>query len=178
MTYAKLLQRVDPRSRSPFEWRGTFLRPGTWILESALWPDGTYPRTPLLVEHAGAENPGKGWNRHNSDDTVILWRYDRAAGEFVEVGRVHAPPGLLWAHLLEPMVRDSLARDAGDVPAPDLTLVRERIVRFLAAEFDIIPEADRSRVLTLVHDELAVRIAEWGEGMLGGLPAPRPSRVV
>ena len=67
----------------------------------------------------------------------------------------------MWAHLLEPLVRDALLRDMGEVTAPDLELVRERIARFLAAEFDIIPNADRARLLTLVHDELAGRIAEW-----------------
>jgi hypothetical protein len=161
LTYAKLLKRVDPRSRSPFEWHGKVCRPGSWILESELWPDGTYPRIPLIVEHAGAENPARGWNRRQSDNTVVLWRYDRVKGGFEEVGRVAAPPGRLWAHLLEPLVRDALARDMGESPTPDLDLIRDRLSRFLAAEFDIIPEADRAAVLTLVHDELAGRIAEW-----------------
>lgn len=160
-TYAKLLQHVDPRSRSPFEWRGRYLRPGSWVLESDLNPDGTYPRVPLLVEHAGSEAPEKGWNRHKCDNTVILWRYDRAEGKFEEVGRVAAPAGM-WAMLLEPLVRDTLARDvSGCQVQPDIDLIRTRITRFLAAEFDIIPDADRGRILCLIHDELACRIAEW-----------------
>jgi hypothetical protein len=144
-------------------------RSGTWILESQLWPDGTYPRTPLLVEHAGAENPGHGWNRHKSDNTVVLWRYDRMVGKFIELGRVAAPGGC-WASLLEPLVRDALQQDAGAIiPAPDLDLIRVRITRFLSAELDLISDADRGRVLTLVHDELASRIAEWGsESWLAG----------
>ena len=158
--FTKLLQRVDPRSRSPFEWRGRLFRSGTWIEEAQLWPDGSYPRNPLLVEHAGADKPGRGHNRHKSDNTAVLWRYERVAGKFLEVGRVAAPAGM-WALLLEPLVRDTLARDAGDVPAPDVDLIRDRITRFLAAEFDIIPDSDRYRILTLVHDELASRIAEW-----------------
>lgn len=159
-TWAKLLQRVDPRSRSPFEWRGRFFQPGSWIRESALWPDGTFPRVPLLVEHAGAENPGRGWNRHQTDNTVILWRYDREHAKFAEVGRVAAPAGV-WTLLLEPLVRDALTQDGGSQP-PDLALIRERITRFLQAELDRITDAERGRVLTLVHDELASRIAESG----------------
>lgn len=176
--YTKLLQRIDPRSRSPFEWHGRLFRSGTWILESKLWPDGTYPRTPLLVEHAGADNPARGWNRHKSDNTVVLWRYERVGSTFVEVGRVAAPAGM-WAALLEPLVRDALARDAGVAPAPDLDLIRLRITRFLSAELDLIGDADRGRVLTLVHDELAGRIAEWGDGLLGsGVGVRTGSRVV
>jgi len=159
-TYAKLLERIDPRSRSPFEWRGRFFQPGSWIDESDLWPDGRFPRVPLLVEHAGAEDPAKGWNRHKCDNTVILWRYDRENGKFLEVGRVAAQAGF-WAVLLEPLVRDAMSRDRGECPALDVDLVRARITRFLAAEFDIIPDAERYRILTLVHDELACRIAEW-----------------
>lgn len=141
-------------------------------MESELCPDGRFPRTPLLIEHAGAESPEKGWKRHKCDNTVILWRYDRELGEFGEVGRVAAPSGL-WAALLEPLVRDALRRDAGGSPAPDVDLIRSRITRFLAAEFDIISDADRARVLCLVHDELAARIAEWTPaGEFSGI-APR-----
>jgi hypothetical protein len=160
IAYTKLLQRIDPRSRSPFEWHGRLFRSGTWIHESELWPDGTYPRTPLLVEHAGAENPLRGWNRHKSDNTVVLWRYERVGSTFVEVGRVAAPAGM-WAALLEPLVRDALARDGGGGMPVDLDGIRERITRVISAELDLVSDADRGRVLTLVHDELASRIAEW-----------------
>lgn len=143
------------------------MRPGSWIIETQLWPDGTYPATPLLLEHAGAENPGKGWARHQSDDTVVLWRYDRAKGEFVEIGRVAAPGGV-WPQLMEPLARDWLSRDLNyQQPERDLELTRSRIMKFLAQELDAIPDADRARVLTLVHDELAGRIAEWGEWVSG-----------
>jgi hypothetical protein len=162
-TWAKLLKRIDPRSRSPFEWRGRFFRPGAWVEENALWPDGTFPRTPLLVEHAGAEAPARGHNRHRCDNTVILWRYDRATGQFAEVGRVAAPAGL-WMHLLEPLVRECFAREMGMAPAADLDLIRSRITQFLQAELRLITDAERGRVLTLVHDELAARFSEWGDG--------------
>lgn len=159
-TYAKLLKRADYRSRSPFRWDGKFLSPGTWIPEASLWPDGEYPRVPLLVEFAGADNPARGWKRHESDETVVLWRYDRERKEFIEVGRVQASRGL-WAPLLEPLVRHSLAEYEGERPEPQIDVIRDRIGRFLQAELDVIAEHDRARILCMVHDELAARIAEW-----------------
>jgi hypothetical protein len=162
-TWAKLLNRIDPRSRSPFTWHGRFFQPGTWIEESDLWPDGTFPRIPLLVEHAGAATPAKGHNRHRCDNTVILWRYDRDQGKFLEVGRVAAPAGI-WMMLLEPLVREWLRPDADNAAAPDLDLIRSRITAFLSAELNLISDPERARVLTLVHDELAARLAEWGLG--------------
>jgi hypothetical protein len=168
-TYAKLLQRVDPRSRSPFEWAGRFLRPGATVPEASLWPDGTFPRAPLILEFAGALNPGRGHNRRKSDETAVLWRYDRAAGKWVELGRV-AAPGAMWGRLLEPLVRNAMAEECGFVPL-DCDLVRSRIARVIAAELALVADRDRAQVLTLVHDELASRISEWGdvgEGWLVG----------
>jgi hypothetical protein len=160
LTWAKLLRRVDPRSRSPFGWDGNFLRPGSSIRESDLWPDGSFPRMPLVLEFAGAENPARGHNRRNSDETVILWRYHRDAGKFLEFGRV-AGPGAIWARLMEPLVMEAMREEMGFAPAPDFDLIRERIIRMLRAELDLIGDRDRARLLTLVHDELAGRIAEW-----------------
>jgi hypothetical protein len=160
LSYAKLLKRVDPRSRSPFEWQGKFLRPGSTIPESALWPDGSYPRVPLIVEFAGAEHPARGWRRHECDETVILWRYERAQSQFAEVGRVLAP-GAMWMRLLEPLVLDAMRSEFSGVPPPDFERIRERISRTIAAELDLIRDEDRARVLTAVHDELAGMIAEW-----------------
>jgi hypothetical protein len=125
-----------------------------------LWPAAGYPRAPLIVEFAGADNPARGHNRHGSDETVVLWRYDRAAGEFRELGRVVAP-GAIWMRLLEPLVREAMRAEMGIVATPDLESIRERISRMIRAELDLIPDTDRGRVLTLVHDELAGRIAEW-----------------
>jgi len=179
-TYAKLLKLVDPRSRTPFAWTGDFLRPGATIPESELWPNGTFPRTPLIVEFAGAENPARGHNRHLSDNTVILWRYERSEateGKFIEVGRVSAPGGM-WAMLLEPLVRDAMAQESGFV-ALDFDLIRSRITRVIAAELDLVGNGDRARLLTLVHDELAGRIAEWSEPGFGERAGFGPSsRVV
>jgi hypothetical protein len=176
-TYAKLLKLVDPRSRTAFEWKGNFLSPGTTIPEANLWPNGTFPRTPLIVEFAGAETPARGHARHLSDNTVILWRYERSEGKdgkFVEVGRVVAPAGM-WRMLLEPLVRDAMAREAGFV-ALDFDLIRSRITRVIAAELDMVGNGDRARLLTLVHDELAGRIAEWSGSEFeraGFGPSPR-----
>lgn len=163
MTYMKLLRRFEPLTRV-FVWKGRIFRPGATILETDLWPDGSFPRIPLLVEFAGAENPAKGWNRHKSDETAILWRYERSDGkdgEFVEVGRVVAPNGI-WALLLEPLVREAMAQQSGTA-VPDFGTVRDRIAKFLAAELDLVGDADRARLLAIVHDELASRIAQWGE---------------
>ena len=71
-------------------------------------------------------------------------------------------PGGLWPRLLEPLVRDALARDMPTRMEPDLEMIQERITRLLQAELDLLSDADRARVLTLVHDELGSRIAEWG----------------
>jgi hypothetical protein len=161
-TYAKLLSRVDPRSCSAFAWQGRFLRPGSTVPEAELWPDGTFPRVPLVVEFCGALKPAKGWNRHQSDETAVLWAYEKAQGEFLEIGRVAAPTGL-WMRSLEPLVRDAMARELGELNQPDLEVIRTRITRVLAAELDLVAAADRSRLLTLVHDELAWRIVEWGD---------------
>ena len=159
LTYAKLLQFIDPRSRAPLiAWKSKTLQPGSTIPESDLWPSGAYPRKPLLIEFAGAENPAHGHNRHKSDNTVILWRYE--GGAFVELGRVHAPAAM-WAPLLEPLVREAMALEAGRPAPPDVDLIRGRIARVLAAELDLVSDGDRVRILTLLHDELLGRIAEW-----------------
>jgi hypothetical protein len=171
-TWSKLLERVDLRARSAFEWRGRFFRPGSEIAESALWPDGRFPRVPLIVEHAGAEAPGRGWNRHRSDNTVVLWRYDRAGGKFAELGRVAAPAGE-WMPMLEPLVRETLAKDGGLQPPPDFDLIRSRITRFLQNELNVVNDADRGRVLTLVHDELACRMTEWSPAAEVAATVPR-----
>lgn len=178
LAYCKLLKRVDPRSHSPFEWKGRIFRSGSSILESDLWPDGTFPRKPLIVEFAGAENPARGWNRHNSDNSVILWRYERPEGkdgEFVEVGRVVAP-GAMWPLLMEPLVRDAMAQEMG-FPKLDLDVVRSRIARVLSAELDLVEKADRGRILTLVHDELAARIADWSDNSNPFADLVRPGTV-
>jgi hypothetical protein len=160
--YAILLKRFDPRARTPaaFAWKGDRFRPGATIQEAKLWPDGTYPRLPLLLEFAGAENPDRGWNRHRSDETAVLWRYDRERGEFVEVGRVVAP-NKLWQILIDPLIREEMGKEYGAASLPDLDAIRERIARVITAELAVIPDAHRVRVLTLVHDELASRICEW-----------------
>jgi hypothetical protein len=159
--YAKLLQRVDPRSRTPFAWLGRFLRPGATVPEMALWPDGTFPRAPLILEFAGSLSPARGHNRRRSDETAVLWRYDRTPGKWVELGRV-AAPGAMWARLLEPLVRDAMAKECGMVSL-DFDLIRSRIARVIAAELALVEDRDRAQLLTLVHDELASRISEWGE---------------
>lgn len=161
LTYATLLRRFDPRSRAAFTWEGDLLTPGATIPEARLWPSGAFPRTPLIVEFAGADNPAKGHRRHESDSTVILWRYERENdGAFVEVGRVCAPAGM-WALLLEPLVRDAMAREAGLAAPPDVDVIRGRIATVLAAELDLVADSERARILQLVRDELAGRIAEW-----------------
>ena len=135
------------------------MSPGSTIADSDLWPDGSYPRRPLLVEFAGAENPARGWNRHRSPETVILWRYAREKTSWVEVGRVSGPAAT-GAMLMEPVVRVAMAEEGG-VPPVDLDLIRERIARVITAELDLVADVDRARVLCLVHDEIAGRIAEW-----------------
>jgi len=118
----------------------------------------------LIVEFAGADNPGHGHNRHGSDNTVILWRYERSGegvGVFLKLGQVVAP-GAMWALLLEPLVRQAMWDDAGgNPPAPDVDLIRGRITAMLGAELDLVSDAQRASILTLVHDELAGRIAQW-----------------
>jgi len=169
-TYAKLLRRFDPRSRSPFQWLGTFFRPGSLIQETELWPDETFPRVPLILEFAGSENPGKGHNRHKSDNTVVLWRYLRTEGKFEELGRVSVPAGM-WAMLLEPLVREAMAAEIFGVHTLDIEAIRLRISRVIAAELDRLEDGDRARVLTAVHDELGFRLADVGES--GRQPASR-----
>lgn len=167
LTYAKLLQRVDPRSRAPLvTWKGRLLNPGSTIPESDLWPDGAFPRVPLIIEFAGSEAPARGHNRHRSDNTVILWRYE--GGKFLEMGRVVAPSAM-WAMLLEPLVREAMAREAGFSAPPDMDLIRDRITRVLAAELDLVADIHRARILTLIHDELSGRIAEWTEPSARGV---------
>ena len=168
MTYAKLLKRFDPRSRVPFAWPGRLMRPGSTIAESDLWPDEDFPSAPLLLEFAGADRPARGWNRHKSDQTVILWRYDRDSGAWGELGRVSAP-GAMWTAGIEPLVREALSEEYLDQVAPDLAAIRERIAAAISAELDVLSdERSRASVLTLVHDELACRISELlGSGEFG-----------
>ena len=178
-TFAKLLQRFDPWSPGRLSWAGKFFRPGASMVESALSPDASYPRRPLLVEFCGSLQPARGWNRHNSDETVILWIYDRAhGGAFREYGRVAAPAGS-WMQLLEPLAREAMREELGAPRNLDVDLIRIRIARVIASELDRLDRADRARVLNVMHDELAARIAavaedDWG---LVGLGSPAAGRI-
>lgn len=149
--YLKLLQDVDRRARSGFDYYGCFLRPGAIVDYRELHPSSDYPETPVLLEYAGCPRPVAGWRRHDQGDVWILWTL--AGTEWREVMRV-CVPGPEWAELMRDAARREL-RPAVLSPAD----VRARIRALIERELSALSDADQGFVAALLHDEFAARMA-------------------
>jgi hypothetical protein len=152
--YAKLLRRVEPDSRTGFDFFGTLLRPGSQIARSELRPAPDYPERPLLLECAGSD--GSGWGHRRSPSVYILWVYDRASSAWVEMVRTTAP-AWEWTERLGPLAQALLADTAPRMPPGRASEVAGHILHYTDFELDTLPAGERTAALAILHDELAWR---------------------
>jgi hypothetical protein len=152
-TYAKLLLRVDPRAPCGFGFEGKILRPGSTVTDAELRPSEEYPEMPVLLEYAQVAAQGRrGHNRRES--LYVLWRFDGAT--WIELGRSMSA-SWEWAIDLRPLAVRAL--DQRPHVMRDLAAAQKRIAAALAQELEGLESADQWRVLGIIHDQLACRVA-------------------
>lgn len=164
VTHIKLLDHVDEYAHYAFGFEGRFLRPGSSV------PLAQLPDPCVLLECAGSLGRGKGSLR-------IIWRLDRARGEWIEVARA-VSTDWSWSLALRPIALSEL-RGGVAAPAADVPAIAGRVVALLDLELHRIAPGDRGAVLSAIDPEIAGRIVEWCELSLSDVPVRRggvPSR--
>lgn len=160
--WARLLCRVNGMNFTPMAFEGKLLRCGKVLLESELCPGPEYPRTPVLLEHAGIAEAG--WGHRRSTQLYVLWRYERETGEWKELARA-AGYGEDWACYLIPIAERALSeqwrlvKPKGDCSGAiaELTALLDRQLQ------DQAEERDRISLLNLLYNVVAHRLAESAE---------------
>lgn len=156
-SFAKLLNYVDPEASTGFGFEGKIFRPGATVTEAQLWSEG-YPATPILLEYA-APGPSYGRGHNRNQQLYVLWKWDREAHEWVELGRARSV-SWEWAIDLRPLAIRALAESrAGFTVMPNLVMIAARISGFLDGELKPLEIPDRQRILAVLHDQFAGRLA-------------------
>jgi hypothetical protein len=159
VTYCALLSDIDPNATSGFGWKGKYLKSGSLIKECDLWPSDEYPLTPLLLECADNPDNLRGHKANQADSLWILWTY--RDGEWHELGRSLCR-SWQWVWDLKPIGLRAMAEARGGVVVkvePDLDAISARITLLLDQELAAVGPTDRSKVLCVIHDQLASRVA-------------------
>lgn len=156
--FAKLLSHVDPDGEHAFGFEGKFFRPGATVTDAELHPTAAYPETPILLEYmrgAAYGIPG----RRRTDSIYILWRYDREANLWRELGRA-VSFAWEWAAELRPLAVRALreARQGLVEVMPDFVAIAARIAMFLDRELKSLETPHRNRILGVLHDQFAARL--------------------
>lgn len=154
LTFAILIHRVLPQRAMGDAFEGLRLRPGAHIDESRLWPEPDYPKNPLLVEYAGSDRAGTGHRR--SAQTYILWRYDVAAGAWVELVRC-AAVSTEWVETLKAVALRHLTGTEPDNPTA-VADATSRVLCLLEAELEPLESGERSRLIGLLWEQFSARI--------------------
>lgn len=154
IAYLKLLRHVEEHARSGFDYHGEFLTPGKMVCWADVRPTIEYPEVPVLLECAGIAKPGRGHNR--SEYLYILWQWCPIRNAFVELARSSSVASE-WATDLEIPARRAIGERR---PEPDPGDVRRRIADYLSRELERALPPDRFRILAVIHDELASRMAQ------------------
>lgn len=150
--FTKLLYSVDPDATHGFGFHGTLLRPGARLTVEALRPTPEYPEIPLLLEYGSVPVPGdRLWAQ-----LYILWRFEVQTHSWRELARTTAT-AWEWAYELRPIAVRALARVAISTPL-DHAAIAGRLSVLLDVELGALAPADRVRVLSVLHDELAGRV--------------------
>lgn len=157
MCFLKLLSSVDPDATHGFGFKGTFFRPGEIVGSARLRPSLEYPEIPIVLEQSLA--PAHGIPGHRRCDTItILWRWDAALNEWRELGR-SVSVGCEWAIEMRPLAIRALAEARGRTAALiDERAIVSRISEFLDHEVSVLGPSDRLRLLSVIHDQLAMRL--------------------
>lgn len=156
--FAKLLSHVTEADQG-FGFEGKFLRPGATLTEAELRPTAAYPPVPILLEYM--RGPAyKTESGRRTDSIYILWRYDREANTWRELGRATSF-SWEWALDLRPLAMRALREARGGALVrvmPDLVAIAGRIATVLDGELKPLEAAERSKVLGVLHDQLAARL--------------------
>lgn len=158
MTFAKLLRSVDPEAHQALGFEGKFLRPGSTIAQSDLWPDPQYPEVPLLLE--SFPGPAYGIRGHRRCDSIyVLWRWDAASRSWGELGRTSSK-AWEWAMELRPLALRALraSKRLQEPAGADVIAIAERISGAMDSELRLLDRSDRSRVLSVLYNHLAARM--------------------
>lgn len=158
LTYAKLLLRVYPERRIN-AYEGKLLKPGAVIDETDLWPSAEYPAIPLLLEYAGTDGSKRDGSKrgHNrAHDIYVLWRYDQARGEWMELIRA-VSEGADWIEHLKPIALAELGRAKTPADANAAACVTCRVLQALDHELEMLGPGDRHLVMAFVYQEFSVR---------------------
>lgn len=160
-SYAKILTYVDPHADHAFGFEGKIVRPGSDVTDAQLWPDEKAPRVPIVLECASV--PAQGKRGHNRREWLyILWRYSPDRGEWTEIGRSFSV-AWEWACELRPLAVRALRESTPGVQiAVNFIEVQKRIRVMLDHELDGLEHRARWQVLSILHDQLACRVAEAG----------------
>ena len=137
------------------------MRPGERVHESALRPDSTWPRVPLIQENAPPQGPlERGWRRHGQGDSLVFYTFDRAAASWIKRGEVIVTDGFGWTTAVKPLLCALFSECVGPqlVAAPDsVANITELVHRELAR----LQPADRICVAEALLNELS-HIALFG----------------
>jgi hypothetical protein len=179
--WARLLTRVDPRAAYAFGFEGCLLKPGALVAKREL------PEPAVLLECAGPVRRQSGHRRQPS--LYVLWRYDRGAGQWVDVARTLAE-AWEWAQDLRGPALRALGQgkaSARPLERGQLERALERLEEALDAELAALPAAARGPFLAAFGERLLARLAASQPAAEGrarncrhpgipqGLPArPRP----
>jgi hypothetical protein len=157
-SYAKILTSVDPHADHAFGFEGKIVRPGSVVTDAQLWPSEKAPRIPIVLECASV--PGQGKRGHNRREWLyILWRYSPDQNEWTEIGRSFSV-AWEWACELRPLAVRALRQ--GPTVAINFLEVQRRIRALLDQELNGLEDPARWGVLSILHDQLACRVAEEG----------------
>lgn len=164
-TYAQLIRRISPDPGLAII-EGTWLKTGSHVEESQLWPASDYPLAPLLLEYAGSDRSGRGHAR--SRDLHILWRYDADAGAFIELARVLSC-GAEWVYHLAPIIRTELG-SVSRAPADRAERAAEavtRVIDVLDGELRELEDEGRIAALARIYTQVSARLCASAHGQTG-----------
>lgn len=162
--YCKLLVSVDPDAQSGFGFEGRIFRPGSIVSEADLWPEGSPPGAPVLLEGAMIAGDGPA-SKRRMDQLYVLWRYNAEMNAWTELGRARSV-SWEWAIELRPLAVRAMQEQRGHgavSSAADHPAIAARIRNVFEGELQELADADKWRVLAIIHDELAGRVAHYSE---------------
>jgi hypothetical protein len=167
--FAKLLRSVDPGATCGFGFEGVILKPGSVVTRAQLRPTLEFPAAPVLLEMARVPEDAPAAQRHY-EDLVVLWRWEREA--WCELGRARSKS---WEWAIEVRAIAVRAIEEQRVQVRVAVSPEETQRRIVAAiERELAMTTERARVLAIVHDQLASRMAGVGIPPIAFLLANKP----
>jgi hypothetical protein len=156
-TFVRLIERIRANEWHPMAIEGINFRCGVEIDERELRPAAHFPRVPLLLEHAGIAVPG--WGHNRSSHTYVLWQYDAAKGEFVELVRVVAY-GNEWLEAIRGPALNAL-RDPEILSAHVAAEAAKRVTAAVEKELRYLDYEARGHFVSRLYEDAAGRLAHF-----------------